>query len=109
VNREVRQLMHGLRMAALRAQAALRELMRPSYRRWREDGRTLVRTFLATSGDLEIKDGELVITLDQQSAPHRTRLLANLCAELNQLRTKFPGSNLVLNFRVRRLDVSASG
>jgi len=109
VNREVRQLMHAFRMAALRAETALRELMRSSYGRWREDGRTLVRTFLATSGDLEVTDEELVVTLDHQSAPHRTRLLADLCAELNRLRTKFPGSNLVLRFQVRGGDGSGSG
>ena len=109
VNRDVRQLMHAFRMAAFRTETALRELVRSTYPRWREDGRTLVRTFLATSGDMEVKDGELLVTLDQQSAPHRTSLLTDLCAELTRLRTKFPGSDLVLHFRVRGLDVSGSG
>jgi len=69
-------------------------------------GRTLMRTFVATSDDIEVKDGKLVAPLDQQSARHRTCLLADLCAELNRLRTKFPGSNLLLQFRVSGLDVS---
>ena len=44
---------------------------------------------------------ELRVILAPQSAPHRTRALAMLCQELNRLETRFPGSDLRLNFSVR--------
>jgi len=60
-----------------------------------------VRTFLNTMGDLDVSDGELHVTLQEQSSPHWTRVLAHLCAELNTLNAKFPGSDLILRFGVR--------
>lgn len=98
---ETRQLIHAFRMVAYRSETALRELLRSSYPRWRYESRTLIRTFLATPGDVEVNGAELKITLDEQSAPHRTLLLSHLCDELNSQQATFPGSDLVLHFAVR--------
>ena len=101
VNVETRRLIHCFRIAAFRAESALRELLRPHYRRWPQDGRTVVQSMLQSSGDLEVKGDELHVSLEPQSAPHRTKALAALCEELNRLNTKFPGSALRLRFSVR--------
>lgn len=101
VHGETRRLMHVLRMSAQRAESALRELFRPVFPRWRHESREMVRTFLNSSGDIEVAEGELLITLKAQASPHRTRVLAHLCSELNTLGAKFPGSDLVLRFAVR--------
>jgi hypothetical protein len=34
------------------------------------------------------------------SSPHRTRVLATLCGELNAMATAFPGTNLILQYGV---------
>lgn len=101
VHGETRRLMHVLRMSTHRAESALRELFRPVYPRWRHESREMVRTFLNSSGDIKVTDGELRITLEAQASPHRTRVLAHLCSELSTLGAKFPGSDLVLRFAVR--------
>ncbi len=98
---ETRRLISCFRIAVFRAESALRELLRPHYRRWRQDGRTIVQSMLQSSGDLEVHPGELRVILTPQSAPHRTKALAMLCDELNTLRTRFPGSDLRLRFFVR--------
>jgi transposase len=100
VHTPTRQLLHSLRMAAFRAETALRELLRPEYSRWRKDGRVLIRTFLNSTGDIEVHERELRVTFEKQSAPHRTQLLTHLCTELNALNTGFPGSDLSLKFAV---------
>lgn len=100
VHNETRRLMHVFRMSAHRAESGLRELFRPVYPRWRHESREMVRTFLNSTGDLDVADGELRVTLKAQAAPHRTQVLAHLCAELNTLGSKFPGSDLVLRFAV---------
>lgn len=97
---ETRRLMHVFRIVAQRAENSLRELFRPVYPRWRHESHDMVRTFLNTMGDLEVSDGEIRVTLQSQSSPHRTRVLAHLCTEINSLNAKFPGSNLVLRFGV---------
>lgn len=110
VHAETRRLIHVFRMSAHRAESALRELFRPVYPRWRHESREMVRTFLNSSGDLEVKDGELRVTLQAQAAPHRTQVLAHLCAQLNTLNAKFPGSDLMLRFGVHGAgSVSGSG
>jgi transposase len=98
---ETRRLINCFRMAAFRAESALRELLRPHYRQWRQDGRTIIQSMLQSSGDLEVHPGELRVILAPQSAPHRTRALEMLCQELNALGTRFPGSDLQLKFSVR--------
>jgi len=100
VHVETRRLMHVFRMSAHRAESGLREFFRPAYPRWRHESREMVRTFLNSAGDLEVSDGELRVTIQAQASPHRTRVLAHLCSELNTLGVKFPGSDLVLRFGV---------
>jgi hypothetical protein len=100
VRTETRRLLHCFRMLVYRAESALRELIRPHYKRWRHDGRTIVQSFLQSKGDLEVTDTQLHVTLASQSAPHRTRTLAALCEELNVINAKFPGSDLHMRFSV---------
>lgn len=98
---ETRRLISCFRIAVFRAESALRELLRPHYRQWRQDGRTIIQSMLQSSGDLEVHEDELRVILAPQSAPHRTKALAQLCEELNALDTRFPGSNLRLKFSAR--------
>lgn len=98
---ETRRLISCFRIAVFRAESALRELLRPHYRQWRQDGRTIIQSMLQSSGDLEVHPGELRVLLTPQSAPHRTKALAILCQELNAFGTRFPGSDLRLRFSVR--------
>jgi len=100
VHVETRRLMHVFRMSAHRAESGLRELLRSVYPRWHEESREMVRTFLNSPGDLEVSDRELRVTIQAQASPHRTRVLAHLCSELNTLDARFPGSDLVLRFGV---------
>jgi hypothetical protein len=99
---ETRRLISCFRIAVYRAESALRELLRPHHRQWRQDGRTIIQSMLQSSGDLEVDKNELRVTLAPQSAPHRTRALAQLCEELNRFDTRFPGSDLRLRFAVRQ-------
>jgi transposase len=101
VHVETRRLIHCFRIAAFRAESALRELLRPHYRRWRQDGRTIIQSMLQSSGDLVVEPGMLRVILAPQSAAHRSRALARLCEELNSLKIRFPGSDLLLNFSVK--------
>jgi len=102
---ETRRLIHCFRIAAYRAESALRELVRPHYRRWRQDGRTIIQSMMQSKGDIEVAEGELYVVIEPQSAPHRTKALAALCDELNSLDAKFPGTELLMRFSVREADV----
>jgi transposase len=101
VSIETRRLLHCFRIATYHAESSLRELLRPHYSRWRQDGRTIIQSMLNSTGDIEVNTDELHVALTPQSAPHRTRALQALCDELNQQSVRFPGSNLRLRYSVR--------
>jgi hypothetical protein len=97
-----KRLSDGLKMLAYQAESDLVAQVAPFYARSLDEGRRLVLAALQSAADLEIADGELRVTLAQQSSPHRTRAIAELCQVLDDTATRFPGSNLRLRYAVRQ-------
>jgi transposase len=97
---ERKHLTNLIKMVAYQAESDLLRLVAPHYRRAGQEGRTLLQSALASSADLQVTQTELHITLAAQSSPHRTRAIAALCKELNETKTSFPGSRLLLRFAV---------
>jgi hypothetical protein len=98
---ERKHLTDLLKMVAYQAESDLVRLLEPHYRRADDEARTLLHNALAATGDLEVTCGELRIALDPLSSPHRSRVLAALCQQLNATQTSFPGSKLKLVFHVK--------
>jgi len=96
-----KRLSDGLKMLAYQVESDLVRAIAPHYKRVDEEGRTLVATALRASGDLEVSDGELRITLAPLSSPHRTRAVAELCRVLDETGTRFPGTDLRLRYAIR--------
>lgn len=98
---ERKHLTNLIKMVAYQAESDLLRLVAAHYRRAGEEGRTLIQSALASAADLEVTKTELRVTLAAQSSPHRTRAIAALCRELNQIKTIFPGSRLRLCYAIR--------
>jgi hypothetical protein len=98
-----KQLSDGLKMLAYQVETDLFRLLSTHYKRAKDEGRTLLAAALQSAGDLECVDGELRVTLAPQSSPHRSRAVAALCRDLNETRTCFPGTALLLKFAVRHV------
>ncbi len=98
---ERKHLTDIIKMIAYQAESDLLALLRPHYARADQEGRTLLHELFATAGDIRITDGELHITLDPLSSPHRTHAAQALCQALDQTATVFPGSRLRIRFAVR--------
>ncbi len=99
---EAKLVTHGVRMSAYNAESALARLLAPSYSRAEDEGRALLREAFRTSGTLEVVGDHLEVCLNPLSAPRRTRALAALCDQLNQIETRYPGTDLVLRYSVRQ-------
>jgi len=99
-----KRLSDGLKMLAYQVETDLYRLLAPHYARADDEGRTLLASALQSAGDLECSHGELRVTLAPQSSPHRSRAVAELCETLNETRTCFPGTVLVLRYSVRGVD-----
>ncbi len=98
---ERKHLTDLFKMVAYQAESDLLGLLDPHYRRAQDEGRTLIHNALATAGDIQLTAGELHVALQPLSSPHRTKALAALCEQINQTRTRFPGSKLPLRFTVK--------
>jgi transposase len=98
---ERKHLTNIIKMVAYQAESDLLALLRPHYARAEHEGRTLLHELLGASGDIQVTDTELRITLAPLSSPHRTRAAQALCELLDQTATVFPGSRLRMRFAVR--------
>lgn len=94
-----------LKMVAYQAESALVGLLRRHYRRTEDEGRTLIASTLQSAAELKVHPGELRVTLAPLSSAHRSEAIKKLCAELNEMRVPFPGTNLILQFGVSEPNV----
>jgi len=93
-----------LKMVAYQVESDLFRLITPHYRRAEDEGRTLIQSVLASAADIAVSQTELRVRIAPLSSPHRTRVLATLCDELNATATAFPGTNLTLRYDVAEIE-----
>jgi hypothetical protein len=114
---ETKQITHAIRMAAYNAETTLARALAGRYARAEDEACALIREALTVSGDIHPGHGELLIRLDQLTAPRRTQAPAALCQQLNATKTRYPGqasssatrSNPTSALHKRSLYVSSSG
>jgi prepilin-type processing-associated H-X9-DG protein len=97
---ERKHLTNIIKMVAYQAESDLVSMLQPHYSRAEQEGRTLLHELFNASADIQVKVDELRVTLSPLSAPHRTLAIQALCESLNEIATKFPGTNLRLRFDV---------
>jgi transposase-like protein len=98
---ETKLITHAVRMAAYNTETTLASALHGHYARADDEAYTLIREALAGSGDIHPRDGVLHVRLDPLSAPRRTTALATLCEQLNATRTRYPGTDLILNYEMK--------
>jgi transposase-like protein len=98
---ETKQITHAIRMAAYNAETTLARALDGHYAPARNEAYALIREALAASGDICPGPGQLLIRLDPLTAPRRTQALAALCDQLNQAQACYPGTDLVLRYKVK--------
>ena len=97
---ERKHLTDLLKMVAYQTESDFLALIRPHYARTEDEGRTLVQNVLASAADLEVTPEELRVQVAPLSSPHRTKVLAALCAELDKASAIFPGTMLRVRYAV---------
>ena len=100
--REKKHLTDVFKIVAYQAETDLLGLIRADYAKADDEGRTLIQSALKSSGDLEVTDKEVRITLHPLSSPHRSKGIRTLYEKLNATRIMFPGSSLRLVYNVKK-------
>jgi transposase len=98
---EKKHITDHIKMVAYQAETDLFSLIRADYARSDDEGRTLIQSALKSSGDIEVTNNELRVSLNPLSSPHRSKLVKRLCEKLNTMNTPFPGSKLRLVYNVK--------
>lgn len=93
-------LADAVRICAYHAETLLVSHLAPHLNRAEDEARTVVAAAMQLAGDLEVRDGELHVTLAPSSAPRYTRAVAGLAAALDELAPTFPETSLRLRFHV---------
>lgn len=95
---EMKLLSVGLKLTAYELETQLLERMRPHYPNHAKDGRKLIAAALHSPGSIRLQPGQILVKLAPQTSPNRTRAVAKLCENLNQLNPVYPGTNLRIVF-----------
>ena len=98
---ETKLITHAVRMAACNTETILARALNGRYARAGDEAYALIREALHASGDITISGSVLHIRLDPLSAPRRTRALAALCEQLTTTATRYPGTQLLLQYEVK--------
>lgn len=97
---ERKHLTDVMKIVAYQAETDLVRRITPHYHRADDEARTLIHSVLANAADIAVTDTELRVTFAPLSSPHRTAALAALCAELDALAPRFPGTRLRVRYAV---------
>ncbi len=96
---EPKRLTNIIKIAAYTIETKLFDILNKYYKYNANEGRKLIASAMRSTGSLELKPGELVITLEQQANPRRTMAINGVLRDLNAMKAKFPGSARVIRFK----------
>ncbi len=95
---QMKLLTIGVKLSAYYIETQLVDLVAPFYANHAKEGRKLIVAALKSPGSIRMEPGQIRIQLARQSAPCRTRAIAQLCQTLNQLHPVYPGTSLRIMF-----------
>jgi len=65
------------------------------------DIRQVLKIITQSKGSLSVKDNTITVSLNAPDIPQYRESAIGLCKELNQLKVKFPGSNLGIHYEIK--------
>jgi hypothetical protein len=98
----IKQIVDAVKMSAYDLENELFEMLAPHYPNRDKEGRKLIVGALRSSGSLRQEKGRLIIKLESQASPNRTRAIDSICEELNRRQAIYPGTNLRIEFDTNR-------
>lgn len=98
----VKNITDAIKISVYEIESELFEMLEGCYANKEKDGRALIVGALEGSGSLRIENGKLIVKLEKQASPNRTRAIDEICKELNKRKARFPGTKLEIEFDTDR-------
>ena len=110
LHQESKYLMNILKMICYRAETALANTLAPHFSRAEDEIRTLVKAITHLSIDMfpDEEHSLLYITLYPLSNLRSQHALANIIDKVNDTNTVFPGTKLIMRFKIATMTVAPS-
>lgn len=102
LDQESKHLQNIVKMICYRAETAFASLLAPHFSRSRDEIRALVKSVIMQAIDLQpdYKNGKLEITLYPLANRRSNQAVGKIIDTLNQTKTKYPGTDLVLFYKI---------
>ena len=97
---EIKHLSNAIKISAYHIETKLVKLLEIYYKKTAKDGRSIIVAALHSSGSIKIRSNCLMVSIEKQATPKKTRLIQSLCEQMNKMKAKYPGSDLTLYFDV---------
>jgi hypothetical protein len=102
LNQESKTLQNVIKMICYKAETALATLLSPHYKRANQEIRALIKSIIHTPINLEVdRENEMLkVDLYPLSNQRSNQAVSKICDTVNQTNTVYPGTNLMLNFKI---------
>ena len=102
LNQESKTLQNVIKMICYKAETALAALLSPHYKRANQEIRALIKSIIHTPINLEVdrENQMLKVDLYPLSNQRSNQAVSKICDTVNQTNTIYPGTNLMLNFKI---------
>ncbi len=95
-----------IKMICYRAETSFAALLAKDYKKAFNEKRALAKSVINTPVDLwaDYEKQKLMVTIYTQATPRDNLAVEQLCSKLNESNTKFPGTNLTLQYKTATLN-----
>jgi hypothetical protein len=102
LDQESKKLQNTIKIICYRAETALAGLLSPYYKRADQEIRTLIKSIINASVDMEVdsENTELRITLYPLSNLRSNEAVSKICEKINETHTIYPGTNLRIIYNI---------
>lgn len=101
LKKESKLFMNVIRMIAFRAETVLYNLIKPIFKTADKEGRQIIQSMLASDADIlpDYQAKTLTVKIHGQATPKINEILKNLCDQMNETKTIYPQTDLMIIFK----------
>jgi hypothetical protein len=102
LNLESKRFQNIIKMICFRAETSFANLLSKYYNKSINEKRALVKSIINSHADIvpDYQNNKLVVRIYSQSNPRMNNAIKNICSLLNDTKTKYPSTNLTLEYKI---------
>ena len=102
LNLESKRFQNIIKMICYRAETSCANLLSADFKKSINEKRALVKSIINSHADIipDYQNNQLTIKIYTQANPRMNLAIENAIQLLNETQTKYPGTNLVLNYKI---------